>query len=49
MNNDELKILLKSKGYSDSLIDWAIKFYPVMCDYFGYERIFCRCGSTELL
>lgn len=38
MNNDELKILLKSKGYSDSLIDWAIKFYPVMCDYFGYEN-----------
>lgn len=32
------KIFLESKMYPNSLIEWAIRFYPIMCDYFGYEN-----------
>lgn len=38
MNSGELRTLLKSKEYPESLIEWAIKFYPLMCNYFGIEN-----------
>lgn len=38
MDDYELKMLLKAKKYPDNLIDWAVKLYPVMCNYFGYDN-----------
>lgn len=38
MTGDDLKLFLKTKNYPNSLIDWAVQFYPVMVDYFGYEK-----------
>ena len=35
---DELKKLLVNKGFDDLLIDWALKFYPIMCKHFGVEN-----------
>ena len=34
----ELKELLVNKGFDDLLIDFALKFYPIMCKNFGTER-----------
>ena len=38
MNKDDLRILLETKNYPDSLINWAIKLYPIMCDCFGEKN-----------
>ena len=38
MSIDDLKKLLLEKGYSKDLIEMAVSFYPIMCDYFGYEN-----------